>query len=50
MSFELEEDKAISWGEGLGEWKNIFNMLFFSFISSREKYISLLRISICFFN
>ena len=49
MSFELEEDKAISWGEGLGEWKNIFNMLFFSFIFSRKKYISLLRTYICSF-
>ena len=28
MSFELEEDKAISWKQDLGEWKNIFNILF----------------------
>ena len=37
MSFELEEDKAISWGDGLGECKAISNILFFSFISSRKK-------------
>ena len=49
MSFELEEDKAISWGDCLGEWKNIFNMLFFSLISPRKKYILLFKNIYLFF-